>query len=49
MPDPREAGYRDALIHWIGHFVTQTHGKAFVLFTNYKLMQGNRRADAAVF
>jgi ATP-dependent DNA helicase DinG len=39
MPDPREAGYRDALIHWIGHFVTQTHGKAFVLFTSYKLMQ----------
>jgi ATP-dependent DNA helicase DinG len=39
IPDPREAGYRDALIHWIGHFVTQTHGKAFVLFTNYKLMQ----------
>ncbi|HZL13919.1 MAG TPA: helicase C-terminal domain-containing protein, partial [Verrucomicrobiae bacterium] len=39
MSDPREAGYRDALIHWIGHFVTQTHGKAFVLFTNYKLMQ----------
>ena len=39
MPDPREAGYRDALIHWIGHFRTQTHGKAFVLFTNYKLMQ----------
>jgi ATP-dependent DNA helicase DinG len=39
MPDPREAGYRDALIHWIGHFTTQTHGKAFVLFTNYKLMQ----------
>jgi ATP-dependent DNA helicase DinG len=39
MPDPREAGYRDALIHWIEHFVRQTHGKAFVLFTNYKLMQ----------
>jgi ATP-dependent DNA helicase DinG len=39
MPDPREAGYRDALIHWVEHFVTQTHGKAFVLFTNYKLMQ----------
>ena len=39
MPDPREAGYRDALIHWIGHFVKQTHGKAFVLFTNFKLMQ----------
>ncbi|MGO8765160.1 MAG: ATP-dependent DNA helicase [Limisphaerales bacterium] len=39
MPDPRESGYRDALIHWIGHFVKMTHGKAFVLFTNYKLMQ----------
>jgi ATP-dependent DNA helicase DinG len=39
MPDPREAGYRDALVHWIEHFVTKTHGKAFVLFTNYKLMQ----------
>ena len=38
MPDPREAGYRDALIHWIGHFVKLTHGKAFVLFTNFKLM-----------
>jgi ATP-dependent DNA helicase DinG len=39
MPDPREAGYRDALVHWIEHFVKQTHGKAFVLFTNFKLMQ----------
>jgi len=39
MPDPREAGYRDALLHWIEHFVRQSHGKAFVLFTNYKLMQ----------
>jgi Rad3-related DNA helicase/REP element-mobilizing transposase RayT len=39
MPDPREAGYADALEHWIKHFVKQTHGKAFVLFTNYKLMQ----------
>jgi len=33
MPDPREAGYADALIHWIEHFVRMTHGKAFVLFT----------------
>ena len=39
MPDPRESGYADALIHWIGHFIKQTHGKAFVLFTSYKLMQ----------
>jgi ATP-dependent DNA helicase DinG len=39
MPDPRTEGYRDALIHWIEHFVKLTHGKAFVLFTNFKLMQ----------
>ncbi len=38
MPDPREPGYRDALVHWIKHFVRETHGKAFVLFTNFKLM-----------
>jgi ATP-dependent DNA helicase DinG len=38
MPDPREGGYRDALGRWIEHFVTMTHGKAFVLFTNFKLM-----------
>lgn len=38
MPDPREAGYREALVRWIEHFVRQTHGKAFVLFTNFKLM-----------
>jgi ATP-dependent DNA helicase DinG len=39
MPDPRESGYRDALVHWIEHFIRVTHGKAFVLFTSYKLMQ----------
>ena len=39
MPDPREHGYADALEHWIEYFIKQTHGKAFVLFTSYKLMQ----------
>ncbi len=39
MPDPRDQGYADALIHWIGHFVEMTHGKAFVLFTNARLMR----------
>ena len=39
MPDPREPGYAEALEHWIAHFVKQTHGKAFVLFTSHKLMQ----------
>jgi len=39
MPDPRDTGYKEALIHWIEHFLRLTHGKAFVLFTNFKLMQ----------
>lgn len=39
MPDPREAGFQDALVHWIQHFLEMTHGKAFVLFTNFKLMR----------
>jgi ATP-dependent DNA helicase DinG len=38
MPDPREANYAQALEHWIAHFVRETHGKAFVLFTNARLM-----------
>ena len=39
MPDPRDDSYREALMKWIEHFVRLTHGKAFVLFTNFKLMQ----------
>jgi ATP-dependent DNA helicase DinG len=38
MPEPREANYQGALIRWIEHFIGLTHGKAFVLFTNFKLM-----------
>jgi ATP-dependent DNA helicase DinG len=39
MPDPRDAGYAQALAHWVGHFVTETEGRAFVLFTSYRMMQ----------
>ncbi|MFL6584942.1 MAG: ATP-dependent DNA helicase [Chthoniobacterales bacterium] len=39
MPDPRDAKYIDALAHWVGHFVTETDGRAFVLFTSYRTMQ----------
>ncbi len=49
MPDPRDSGYRAALIHWIEHFVGQTHGKAFVLFTNFKLMLDLGEAMAPFF
>jgi ATP-dependent DNA helicase DinG len=39
MPDPRDAGYEEALEHWIARFVEETDGRAFVLFTSYRGMQ----------
>lgn len=39
MPDPRDGEYREALVRWIQHFIRQTHGKAFVLFTNSLFLQ----------
>ncbi|HYR58052.1 MAG TPA: helicase C-terminal domain-containing protein [Chthoniobacteraceae bacterium] len=38
MPDPRDAGYEQALAEQIEHFVQMTKGRAFVLFTSYKTM-----------
>ncbi len=39
MPDPRGADYMAALAHWVAHFVEETDGRAFVLFTSYRGMQ----------
>src|SRR5437660_630402 len=39
MPDPRDPGYAKELERWIAHFVEQTDGAAFVLFTSYRDMQ----------
>lgn len=39
MPDPRAAGYEEALEGWIKHFTAETEGHAFVLFTNARLMR----------
>ena len=39
MPDPRGAKYEEALAEWISHFVEETEGRAFVLFTSYRGMQ----------
>ncbi|PYL06579.1 MAG: ATP-dependent helicase [Verrucomicrobia bacterium] len=39
MPDPRDAAYQKELERWIAHFVKQTDGRAFVLFTSYRDMQ----------
>ncbi|MYC76522.1 DEAD/DEAH box helicase [Candidatus Poribacteria bacterium] len=38
MPDPRSYGYVSAAIEKIKHYLKLTHGKAFVLFTSYKMM-----------
>ena len=39
MPDPRETGFRDALVAQVRYFVELSDGGAFVLFTNFKLMR----------
>src|SRR6185369_8821583 len=39
MPDPRDAGYEDALAKRIEEFIELTNGRAFVLFTSYRTMQ----------
>ncbi|MDE0578104.1 MAG: ATP-dependent DNA helicase, partial [Opitutales bacterium] len=49
MPDPRDDEYGEALGHWIEHFIRKTHGKAFILFTNGKLMREVAEAMEHVF
>lgn len=44
MPDPRDREYEPELEKWIRHFIAESGGRAFVLFTSYVLM--NRLADA---
>ena len=40
MPEtPRDPNYEPELARWIEHFVARSNGQAFVLFTNYRLMQ----------
>lgn len=39
MPEPAAKDYEAALARWIRHFVRKSGGRAFVLFTSYKLMQ----------
>ncbi len=39
MPDPKDFGsYAPAVAEQVEHFLTMSHGKAFVLFTSYRLM-----------
>ncbi len=40
MPEPaNKEAYEKALVHWIGRVLKYTEGKAFVLFTSYRLMR----------
>jgi len=39
MPDPSAPEYEGALAGWIGHFLGRSDGRAFVLFTSYRVMQ----------
>ena len=38
MPDPNSSQFVPAVIQQIKHYLKLTHGKAFVLFTSYKMM-----------
>ncbi|MEQ1860860.1 MAG: helicase C-terminal domain-containing protein [Chthoniobacteraceae bacterium] len=40
MPDPRDAGFEPALAAEVERWICETHGRAFVLFTSYKMMSG---------
>ncbi len=44
MPAPGETGYDEALVKWIRHFVAKSQGRAFILFTSWKLL--NMVADS---
>jgi len=39
IPAPNERDYEQELEKWIAHFTRESEGRAFVLFTSYKLMQ----------
>ncbi|MFD2158489.1 ATP-dependent DNA helicase [Rubritalea tangerina] len=39
MPDPGTDKYEASLVHWIERVLKYTEGKAFVLFTSYKVMR----------
>ncbi len=39
MPDPRDDDYVSELVYWIGRVLKYSEGKAFVLFTSYRVMK----------
>ena len=49
MPDPSSDDYENSLVHWIGRVLKYTEGKAFVLFTSYRLMRNVAEAMEEFF
>lgn len=43
MPEPDEPEYAEELAKWVGRYLKESQGRAFVLFTSYKLMQDTAR------
>ena len=39
MPDPGAKGYEEDLAAWVEHFLRRSDGRAFVLFTSYRVMK----------
>jgi len=39
MPEPTAPAFEEALERWIAHFLKLSQGRAFVLFTSYRLLQ----------
>jgi len=39
MPEPKEQNYSEELERWIRYFLLESDGRAFVLFTSYKLLK----------
>ncbi len=39
LPEPNHKDYEEAMERWIEHFTEKSQGRAFVLFTSYRLME----------
>ena len=49
MPDPGSETYESSLAHWIERVLKYTEGKAFVLFTSYRVMKNVAEAMEGYF
>lgn len=49
MPEPSHPKFAEEIPNWVEHFVRQTDGKAFVLFTSYGLLRKTAEAMRPFF